>query len=122
VGLICLLIGTGLGLIAGPTLIAAQAAVPWEQRGLVTSAQSFSRAIGGALGVAVFGAIANATLGHASPGPRQVRVEAFTTAVHHVFLATVACAVLVLIAVGLMPGGALTHLERGSKLHTNRLD
>jgi MFS family permease len=60
----CLVVGAGLGLMSVPTLVAAQSAVDWEGRGVVTGTVMFCRNLGSAVGVAVFGAIANATLGH----------------------------------------------------------
>ena len=59
----CFVVGLGMGLVASPTLIAAQSSVGWTERGVVTANNLFSRSIGSAVGVAVFGAIANATLG-----------------------------------------------------------
>jgi EmrB/QacA subfamily drug resistance transporter len=55
-------LGVGLGLSASPTLVAAQSVVTWERRGVVTATNMFSRSLGSAVGAAVFGAIANATL------------------------------------------------------------
>ncbi|MEV6742244.1 MDR family MFS transporter [Streptomyces sp. NPDC051104] len=55
-------LGIGLGLSASPTLVAAQSVVTWERRGVVTATNMFSRSLGSAVGAAVFGAIANATL------------------------------------------------------------
>jgi EmrB/QacA subfamily drug resistance transporter len=55
-------LGIGLGLSASPTVVAAQAVVGWEQRGVVTATNMFSRSLGSAVGAAVFGMIANATL------------------------------------------------------------
>src|SRR6478609_2861928 len=62
----CFLVGLGMGLVASPTLIAAQSSVGWDERGVVTANNLFFRSIGSAVGVAVFGAIANATLGGAT--------------------------------------------------------
>jgi EmrB/QacA subfamily drug resistance transporter len=59
----CLLIGVGLGLSATPALIAAQSSVGYAERGVVTGTNLFSRSIGSAVGVAVFGAIANSIFG-----------------------------------------------------------
>ncbi|HEY2642962.1 MAG TPA: MFS transporter, partial [Galbitalea sp.] len=59
----CFVIGLGMGLIAVPALVAAQSSVQWNERGVVTGAQLFSRSIGSAIGVAIFGAIANAIIG-----------------------------------------------------------
>lgn len=58
----CFVVGVGLGLTASPTLVAAQSVVGWERRGVVTGTNMFSRSMGSAVGAAVFGAIANATL------------------------------------------------------------
>lgn len=66
VALTCFFIGMGMGLCAVPTLIAAQASVPWNERGVVTGANMFARSIGSAVGVAVFGAVANGIFGPAS--------------------------------------------------------
>jgi EmrB/QacA subfamily drug resistance transporter len=59
----CFVIGLGMGLVATPSLIAAQSSVEWNERGVVTGTNQFARAIGSALGVAIFGAIANAIFG-----------------------------------------------------------
>jgi EmrB/QacA subfamily drug resistance transporter len=102
VAITCFVIGLGMGFTAAPTLIAAQAAVDWQQRGVVTAANMFFRSLGSAVGVAVFGAVVNGTLGtvnvdgHVPPGP-------LTDAVHLVFVGTVVVAVLMLVAVAFMP-------------------
>jgi MFS family permease len=56
------LIGAGLGLTMLTLLIAVQQAVERNQLGIATSLNQFSRAIGGAFGVAVMGAILTAGL------------------------------------------------------------
>lgn len=58
----CGTVGLGLGLVSSPTVVAAQSAVGWGRRGVVTASNMFSRSIGSAVGVAVFGAVANAAL------------------------------------------------------------
>ena len=63
VAIACFLVGVGMGLSAVPTLIAAQASVPWHERGVVTGTNMFARSIGSAVGVAVFGAVANTYFG-----------------------------------------------------------
>jgi EmrB/QacA subfamily drug resistance transporter len=97
-------IGLGMGFAAAPTLIAAQSAVQWQQRGVVTGTNMFFRSAGSAVGVAVFGAIVNATLGRSAVDGDRVAPEALTSAVHHVFLGTVVLAVVMVAAALLMPG------------------
>jgi EmrB/QacA subfamily drug resistance transporter len=104
VGATSFVIGLGMGFAAAPTLIAAQSAVQWQQRGVVTGSNMFFRSAGSAVGVAVFGALVNATLGGSGVESDRVAPEALTTAVHHVFLATTVLAVAMLAAVLLMPG------------------
>jgi EmrB/QacA subfamily drug resistance transporter len=60
----CFVIGAGLGLASSPTVVAIQSVVGWDRRGVVTATNMFSRSIGSAVGVAVLGAVANATLAH----------------------------------------------------------
>lgn len=57
-----ILIGAGLGLTMLTLLIAVQQAVPRRQLGIATSLNQFSRSIGGAIGVAVMGAVLSAGL------------------------------------------------------------
>ncbi|MCU1667556.1 MAG: Major facilitator permease [Blastococcus sp.] len=96
-------IGLGMGFAAAPTLIAAQSAAQWQERGVVTGTNMFFRSAGSAVGVAVFGAIVNATLGGSGAQGDRVAPGALTTAVHHVFLGTTVLAVAMLAAVLLMP-------------------
>ena len=93
----CLLIGLGLGLSATPALIAAQSSVGYAERGVVTGANLFSRSIGSAVGVAVFGAIANAVLAG------RTGAAATTSASGAVFLGVVVAGVLTVGAAALMP-------------------
>jgi EmrB/QacA subfamily drug resistance transporter len=125
-------LGVGLGLAASPTVVAVQSTVGWNRRGVVTATNMFSRSIGSAVGAAVFGAIANATLddsfahppaevagqlppsadatslvlgghtGEPSATTNFVRGALFD-AIHHVFLALIAVAALGVIALLLMP-------------------
>jgi EmrB/QacA subfamily drug resistance transporter len=96
----CFVVGAGLGLVAGPTLIAAQSSVGWSERGVVTGTNMFSRSMGSALGVALFGAIANATLGY---GRQTHSATELARASHHVFLAVAVLALLMGLAVVAMP-------------------
>ncbi|MFC7447855.1 MDR family MFS transporter [Rhodococcus daqingensis] len=100
VGAICFVIGAGMGLIASPTLIAAQASVDWSERGVVTSANMFARSIGSAVGVAIFGAMVNSRLGGAA-APTAAQLSG---ALHAVFLAVGAAAAAMLVAAAFMPG------------------
>lgn len=61
--------GCGLGLSSNACLLAAQNAVGWERRGVVTASVQFSRTIGGTLGIAALGAVLNA---HLAPTLRAV--------------------------------------------------
>ncbi len=53
------LVGLGMGLTSTPVLISIQNAVGWQQRGVATALNQFSRTIGGSLGVALMGALLN---------------------------------------------------------------
>jgi EmrB/QacA subfamily drug resistance transporter len=96
-------IGLGMGFTAAPTLIAAQSAVSWTERGVVTGLNMFARSAGSAVGIAVFGAVVNASLGGQGLDSDRVAPAALTTAVHSVFVGTVVLAVAMLGAVLLMP-------------------
>jgi EmrB/QacA subfamily drug resistance transporter len=56
-------IGLGLGFSSTSYLVSVQNAVPWRRRGVATSSVVFFRTVGGALAVAVMGALLNASLG-----------------------------------------------------------
>ncbi len=100
VAVACFVIGLGLGLVAAPSLIAAQASVGWDERGVVTGANMFARSIGSAVGVAVFGAVANAVL-DTSGGPTNP--QAMINAGSAVFLAVLVATVLTIVVSVLMP-------------------
>jgi EmrB/QacA subfamily drug resistance transporter len=65
---------TGLGMGFGNTnfVLAAQASVPWEQRGIATSMSLFMRMLGQSVGAAIFGGILNLGLAHRLPGAGDV--------------------------------------------------
>ncbi|MGV8872106.1 MAG: MDR family MFS transporter [Rhodococcus sp. (in: high G+C Gram-positive bacteria)] len=96
----CFVIGLGMGLVASPTLIAAQSSVDWSERGVVTSTNMFARSIGSAVGVAVFGAIVNARVS-GDPAPEQL-----SDAIHLVFIGVLVAAVVMTAAAVLMPKGS----------------
>jgi len=100
----CFLVGLGMGLVASPTLIAAQSSVGWDERGVVTANNLFFRSIGSAVGVAVFGAIANTTLGSQTGGV-AVPPQAIADATHDVFVAAAVLALVMVAAAFLLPGG-----------------
>ena len=56
-------IGLGLGFSSTSYLVSIQNAVPWRRRGIATSSIVFFRTVGGSIGVAVMGALLNASLG-----------------------------------------------------------
>jgi predicted MFS family arabinose efflux permease len=60
------LAGIGFGNASVAFLLAPQSAVPWHLRGAVTSSTQFARTIGGAIGVALLGAVLNARLSAAA--------------------------------------------------------
>jgi EmrB/QacA subfamily drug resistance transporter len=100
VGLCCFVVGLGMGLVASPSLIAAQSSVGWGERGVVTGTNMFARSVGSAIGVAVLGALVNARLGgrDATEAP-----ELFGEAVTGVMVAVVVMAVAVVLAGLWMP-------------------
>ena len=132
VGAACFVVGVGLGLSNAPIVVAVQSVVGWESRGVVTGTNMFSRSIGSAVGIAVLGAIANATLANrlehvpaalhgrlpANPDATSLVLGGHTgeptvvaaflrsalfDATHHVFQALVVVAVLMILAVLMMP-------------------
>ncbi|ASN18785.1 MFS transporter [Arthrobacter sp. YN] len=101
VAVACFIVGLGLGLVATPGLIAAQTSVEWNERGVVTGTNLFARSIGSSIGVAVFGAIANAIYANGpSGGPDPQTTVSASTAV---FVAVLVSAVLTVVAVLAMP-------------------
>ncbi|MEP6697097.1 MAG: MDR family MFS transporter [Pseudonocardiales bacterium] len=133
VAAVCFLIGVGMGFMSSPTVVAIQSVVGWDRRGVVTGTNMFSRSIGSAVGVAIFGAVANATMLHRFAHPpsglrgslpptvdaassvlartgaaRTTAVadfvrSALAQAVHHVMLGLVGVAVFALAALLLVP-------------------
>jgi EmrB/QacA subfamily drug resistance transporter len=101
VAVCCFVMGLGMGLVATPSLIAAQSSVDWSERGVVTGTNLFSRSIGSAVGVAIFGAIANAIFlasnGHETDGP------VVTAASSAVFIAVAVAAAATVVAAVAMP-------------------
>jgi EmrB/QacA subfamily drug resistance transporter len=91
-------LGVGLGLISVSTVVAVQSTVGWARRGVVTGTNMFIRTLGSAVGVAVFGSIANGRLAH-----RSHTAPAIFHAVHGVFWALVVAALLGVVGLLLFP-------------------
>ena len=77
------LFGAGLGLSISPATAAGVASMPGTQAGVASAVISTSRQVGGALGVAVLGAVAAAHYGRATP---QADPVAFLSGVHAAYL------------------------------------
>jgi EmrB/QacA subfamily drug resistance transporter len=105
----CFIIGFGMGLVAVPTLIAAQASVPWNERGVVTGTNMFARSIGSAVGVAIFGAIANALFGSGSAD--SLTPEVIIAGSSAVFIAVLIATVATVAAALWMPRTPVTRPE-----------
>jgi EmrB/QacA subfamily drug resistance transporter len=111
------LLGLGLGLVMQVLVLAVQNAVDYRHLGVATSGATLFRSIGGSVGVSVFGAIFTAALtsdlarllpaGSAIPtsttpaaiqilpaAERTIYLQAFTAALHPVFLYAAAIAAL----------------------------
>jgi len=105
----CFVVGLGLGLVASPTLIAAQSSVPWTERGVVTGANMFLRSMGSAVGVAIFGAIANGVIAGTGLGEQSpVAIHAASTAV---FFAVIVAAVATIAGAAAMPSAHVDDIE-----------
>jgi MFS family permease len=111
-----LVLGLGLGMVMQVLVLAAQNAVPYELLGVATSGSTLFRQIGGSIGVSIFGAIFANRLAteladrfgpgiriptaanpevvrNLPPSVKQPYIEAFTAAIHPVFLTASAFAV-----------------------------
>ena len=124
-------IGTGLGLVMLTLLIASQHSVPRDQLGITTSLNQFSRSIGGAIGVAILGALLAAGLAQYSSNPNalvnpEARAHmspaelarlrgALEGTLRNIFAANAAVLVVALLGAFTLPGGGRvgeTHPER----------
>ena len=92
-------LGVGMGFVSVSTVVAVQSVVGWGRRGVVTGTNMFIRTLGSAVGVAVFGSIANGRLAHRKHSP-----PAIFHAVNGVFWA--------LVVVGVFGLGAQLFLPR----------
>lgn len=110
VAAVSFVIGFGLGWTAAPTLIAAQASVSWEERGATTGVNVLARSVGGSVGVAVFGAIANSVI---ASGAGEHDFATIVSASQGVFIAAAVAAVLIIVWVLTMPRRESTALVAG---------
>jgi len=110
VGLSCFVAGAGLGLVASPSLIAAQSSVGWGDRAVVTGSNLFARSMGSAVGVAALGALINAMM--RGETPTQVPAQ-FGDAVTLALIAVAVVAVAVVAASAVMPRTTVEHGSPG---------
>jgi EmrB/QacA subfamily drug resistance transporter len=95
--------GIGMGLSMVPMLIAVQSAVPRADLGVATSLTQFFRSVGGAVGVAVMGAVKTHKLEAGVP---------LDGALHSVFLVGLVICALALVSTVLVPAGRARELAR----------
>ena len=123
-------IGSGLGLVMLTLLIASQHSVAREQLGITTSLNQFSRSIGGAIGVAILGAMLASGLAqfshdpnalvnpearaHIAPAELRELQGALEGTLRNIFAASAVAVGLALIAAFALPGGTMAeaHSER----------
>ncbi len=117
-------IGAGFGFLVPIVVLSMQNAVPWEQRGVVTSTNQFARSIGGTVGISLAGAIFAAAVGSAAgtagdpnqllsvegratlgSGQRAAQQVALAAALQPVYAGFVVVAALALAVATLLPGG-----------------
>ncbi len=107
--LACFVVGLGLGLVANPSLIAAQSSVDLRRRGVVSGTNMLARSIGSSVGVAVYGAIANAVIAAGGGAQHPSAVQAGSTAV---FLGVAISAVFLVACTALIPHVPITDEDR----------
>lgn len=97
---VALVIGAGLGFVAAPNVVAAQASVGWSERAEVTGLTMFARSVGSAVAVAVYGTVSNGIIADgAGPDDPATIVDATTGVFHGVVVA----AVLLLVSAWSLP-------------------
>ncbi|SKC68701.1 MDR family MFS transporter [Krasilnikoviella flava] len=106
----CFVIGTGMGLTAVPTLIAAQSQASFSERGAVTGTNMFARSLGSAVGVAVCGAIVNARTSVGADGTPAG--PGLMSAIHLVFVLLVGVAAVLVVLAALMPADLQSARDR----------
>ncbi|MBN9168940.1 MAG: MFS transporter, partial [Microbacterium sp.] len=98
--LACFVVGLGLGLVANPTLIAAQSSVGTRRRGVASGTNMLARSIGSSVGVAVFGAVANTIIASRGGSSDPGAIQAGTIAV---FVGVALGALVLILATVLIP-------------------
>ena len=125
-------IGAGLGLVMLTLLIASQHSVAREQLGITTSLNQFSRSIGGALGVAIMGALLAAGLSQFSQDPNalvnpEARAHiaaaelaqlqgALEGTLRNIFAASATVVGLALLTAFALPAGKLNGLQHSERM------
>jgi len=111
----CFVMGIGFGFAVAPSVIAAQSAVGWESRAVTTGTTIFARTVGSAIGVAVFGALVNASVtdsvGHASPALEHLSPRILEPAIYTTFVCSAFVAVALVVVSLLMPRRIEQHQE-----------
>jgi MFS family permease len=102
VAVACFVIGFGVGWMGAPSLIAGQSSVAWNERAVVTGVNVFASTAGSAVGVAVFGAIANNLIARGAGADDYATI---VNASSWVFAAVVITAVLIWLASLTLPAG-----------------
>ena len=111
----CFVMGIGFGFAVAPSVIAAQSAVGWESRAVTTGTTIFARTVGSAIGVAVFGALVNASVtdsvGHSSPALEHLSPRILEPAIYTTFVCSAFVAVALVVVSLLMPRRIEQHQE-----------
>lgn len=94
------LMGIGMGMTMLSLLLAVQGTVAREQLGVATSLGQFTRSIGGAIGVAVMGAVVAAAIPASGSTPAALAVG-----LHRAFLVGAVVSLIALASALLVPGG-----------------
>lgn len=94
------LMGVGMGMTMLSLLLAVQSAVTREQLGVATSLGQFTRSIGGAIGVAVMGAVVAAAVPSDGSSP-----AALALGLHRAFIVGAVVSLVALGSAFLVPGG-----------------
>ncbi|HTV01921.1 MAG TPA: MDR family MFS transporter [Luteitalea sp.] len=94
------LMGIGMGMTMLSLLLAVQGAVPRERLGVATSLGQFTRSIGGAIGVAMMGAVVTAAIPASGSTP-----AALAEGLHRAFVLGAVVSVIALLSALLVPGG-----------------